>query len=77
MLGVRSGGVHNPVAVYDDARIRERSRLIIVRDRRPPQRFPQETPYRYAPLAGEEARYRWTPAAKAEIKDYNLLDLGI
>jgi hypothetical protein len=41
------------------------------------QRFPNETPYRYAPFAGEEARYRWTPEARADIKDYNLLDLFI
>lgn len=30
MLGLESGGVHNPVAVYDDARIRERSHVIAV-----------------------------------------------
>jgi ectoine hydroxylase-related dioxygenase (phytanoyl-CoA dioxygenase family) len=77
VLGVTSGGVHNPVAEYDDARIRERSRLILYAIDARRQRFPRETSYRYVPLAGQEARYRWTPAAKADIKDYNLLDLGI
>ena len=33
VLGVRSGGVHNQVTEYDDARIRERSKMIMLRDR--------------------------------------------
>jgi ectoine hydroxylase-related dioxygenase (phytanoyl-CoA dioxygenase family) len=77
VLGVTSGGIHNPVAEYDDARIRERSRLILYAIDARKQRFARETSYRYLPLAGREAQYRWTPAAKADIKDYNLLDLGI
>jgi hypothetical protein len=77
VLGVRSGGVHNDVAVYDEARIRERSRLVTYAIDARRQRFPDETPFTYAPFAGEEALYRWTPAAKAGLKDYNLLDLGI
>ena len=77
ILGVTSGGVHNEVAVYDDERIRERSRLIgyAIDARR--QRFPDETPYTYQPFVGQEAAYRWTPEAKAGLKDYNLQDLGI
>ena len=77
MLGVESGGVHNPVAVYDDARIRQRSRLIMYAIDARAQRFPDEAPYHYAPLAADAARYRWTANARADIKDYNLLDLGI
>jgi hypothetical protein len=77
VLNVTSGGVHNAVAVYDDARIRERSRMIMYAIDARGQRFPNETPYRYRPFDGEEALYRWTPVAKASIKDYNLLDLGI
>jgi hypothetical protein len=77
VLGVESGGVHNPVAVYDDARIRERSRLIMYAIDARRQRFPDEQPYRYAPLADREDEYRWTPQARAGLKDYNLLDLGI
>ncbi len=77
VLGVESGGVHNPVAVYDAARIHERSRLIAYAIDARAQRFPDETSYRYAPLAAQESTYRWTPEARAGIKDYNLLDLGI
>ena len=77
VLGVESGGVHNPVAVYDDARIHERSRLIAYAIDARRQRFPDEVPYRYAPLPSEQSQYQWTPQVRAAIKDYNLLDLGI
>jgi len=75
VLGVEAGGVHNAKAVYDAARIAERARLIgyAIDARR--RRFPEETPYAYAPQAGET--YRWDEKAKADIKDYNLLDLSI
>jgi hypothetical protein len=77
VLGVESGGIHNPVAIYDEHRIRERSRVIMYAISARQQRFPDETPYRYEPFAGEENEYRWTPAVQAGLKDYNLLDLGI
>ncbi|MFM7120274.1 MAG: phytanoyl-CoA dioxygenase, partial [Gammaproteobacteria bacterium] len=77
VLGVRSGGVHNPVSEYDDAYIRERSRLIGLGIDARRQRFPDETPYRYVPFIGREDDYRWTPAARAGLHDYNLQDLGI
>ena len=63
VLGVLSGGEHNPVAVYDEQLIRERSRLIMYAIDARRQRFPHETPYRYQPFAGREDNYRWTPAA--------------
>lgn len=75
VLGVTGGGLHNAVAVYDEDRIHRRARLIgFARDARR-QRFPDETPYAYAPLAGET--YRWDDAARADIRDYNLEDLSI
>jgi hypothetical protein len=77
VIGVQGGGVHNAVAVYDDARIRERSRLIMYAIDARRQRFGEETPYCYKPLAAEAASYRWLPETKAALKDYNLLDLGI
>ena len=77
VLGVTSGGVHNPVTLYDDAYIRNRARLIPYGIDARRRRFPDETPYCYAPLADRADRYRWTPAAKAEIRDYNLQDIGI
>lgn len=75
VLGVEAGGIHNARAVYDDARIRRRARLLgyAIDARR--QRFPGETPYAYRPQAGE--RYVWDAAARAGIKDYNLDDLSI
>jgi len=77
VLGVESGGIHNPIAVYDDARIHERSKLIQYAIDARRRRFPNESPYRYVPLAAEAHALRWTPEAKASIRDYNLLDLGI
>jgi hypothetical protein len=41
------------------------------------QRFPDETPFAYAPFADSDERYRWDQEAKAGLKDYNLLDLSI
>jgi hypothetical protein len=77
VLGVRSGGIHNPVSIYDEDYVHNRSRVIgyAIDARR--QRFPDETPYVYQPFAGREDAYRWTPAAKAGLRDYNLQDLGI
>lgn len=77
VLGVESGGVHNPVSVYDEAYIRSRSRLIPYAIDARRQRFPDEEPYVYRPFAGDEERYRWTPEARAGLRDYNLQDLGI
>jgi hypothetical protein len=77
VLDVRAGGVHNQAAVYDAERIRERARLIgyAIDARR--RRFPHETPFVYQPHAREGVVYHWDERARAEIKDYNLLDLSI
>ena len=77
VLGVQGGGVHNAPAVYDAARIRERARVIgyAIDARR--RRFPDETPYRYAPHAGAGETWVWDDAARASMKDYNLKDLSI
>ena len=77
VLGVTSGGVHNPVAVYDEERIHERSKAIMYGIDARAQRFPDERRYVYRPFAGQEGDYRWTPETNAALKDYNLLDLGI
>ncbi|WP_119420588.1 phytanoyl-CoA dioxygenase family protein [Desertibaculum subflavum] len=75
VLGVEAGGIHNARAVYDEARIHERAKLLgyAIDARR--KRFPNETPFVYQPQVGES--YIWDAAAKASIKDYNLLDLSI
>ena len=77
VLGVKAGGIHNKPAIYDAERIRERARLIgyAIDARR--QRFPAEVPFAYKPHVEEGLSYRWDNKARADIKDYNLLDLSI
>jgi hypothetical protein len=41
------------------------------------QRFPEEQPFDYEPFAGSDKDYRWTEAARRDLKDYNLHDLSI
>lgn len=75
VLGVMGGGVHNAAAVYDAERIHKRARMIGYGIDARQRRFPHETPYVYAPQAGET--YRWDADAKAGVRDYNLDDLSI
>ena len=77
VLGVRSGGVHNPISLYDEAYIAERSRVIgwAIDARR--KRFGGETPFVYVPNVGREHEFVWDDAAREAIRDYNLKDLGI
>ncbi len=64
--------------VYDEERVRERSRVIALAIDARHQRFPHEQRYVYQPLAGEEEANRWSDATRASIlKDYNLKDLGL
>jgi hypothetical protein len=77
VLGVTSGGVHNEVAEYDEARIRERSKAIMYAIDARAQRFPDEPRFVYKPFAGQEDQFRWSDEARASLRDYNLLDLGI
>jgi len=77
VLGVSGGGIHNAPGVYDDARIRDRARIIgyAIDARR--QRFPDEVQFDYAPFAVSGDDHKWNAAAKATLKDYNLMDLSI
>ncbi|MEM7267853.1 MAG: phytanoyl-CoA dioxygenase family protein [Pseudomonadota bacterium] len=77
VLGVQGGGLHNAPAIYDEARIRERSRVIGYAIDARSKRFPDETPYVYQPHAEAGERPVWDAAAKASMRDYNLLDLSI
>lgn len=77
VLNVEAGGLHAAKAVYDEARILERSRMIGYGIDARRQRFPDETPYTYKPLADAGVHCAWDATAKARIKDYNLLDLSI
>ena len=77
VLGATGNGIHSPTAVYDEARIFERSKLIAWAIDARKQRFPDERAFSYAPFRGLEDRFRYTDQMKAQLKDYNLLDLGI
>src|SRR5215211_6378472 len=77
VLGVESGGVHNAVAVYDEARIHERSKAIAWGLDARAQRFPDEERYVYQPFAGHEDEYRYGPDTMELLPDYNRNDLGI
>ena len=77
VLGVTGGGVHNPVSLYDEKYIHHRSRLIAYGIDARRQRFSEETPFEYKPLADEMDRYRWTSEVTADLHDYNLQDIGI
>jgi hypothetical protein len=77
VLNVLGGGLHNNPAIYDEAYIRERSRVIGYGIDARRQRFPQETPFVYRPHAERGETWRWDEAAKAAMHDYNLRDLSI
>jgi hypothetical protein len=77
VLGVKAGGIHNKVATYDTERIRQRARLIGYGIDARRQRFPDETSFAYQPHVQAGERYVWNEQARAEIRDYNLLDLSI
>ena len=77
VLGVKGGGVHSAPAVYDEERIRIRSRVIGYAIDARQQRFPDETPFAYKPFTESGEHYCWDEEAKASMKDYNLLDFSI
>ena len=77
VLGVETRSFENRNIVYDEALIAGRSRVIgyAIDARR--RRFPDETPFVYKPFRGDEEAFRWNDAARAEMKDYNIVDLFI
>lgn len=77
VLGIRSGGVHNPVSVYDERYIEERSRVVMYGINARRARFPDETPFDYKPFSGREGEFAWGPGVMTKLKDYNLQDIGI
>ena len=71
----RPGG---KTVVYDEARIHQRSKVIGLAIDARAQRYPEETPYDYLPLKGEEDENRWNEQTRETVlKNYNLLNLGI
>ncbi len=70
--------LNGQVVHYDEARIRERSRIIALAIDARAQRYPQEDRYVYQPLAGYEAENQWSEETRESIlKNYNLRDLHI
>ena len=77
VLNVRGGGVHNPVSVYDDDYIFERSKAIAYAIDARAQHRPNENRFVYEPFVGLEDQYRWDSDTRFELQDYNLRDIGI
>jgi hypothetical protein len=77
VLNVQGGGIHNAPSVYDAERIRKRSEMIGYAIQARKQRFPDETPFEYAPHKQSGETFTWTSDSKVALKDYNLLDLSI
>ena len=77
VIGVHGGGLHAAPAVFDEARIKERSRMIGYAIDARKQRFPEETPFVYRPLSDGGETLRWNDDVRRSIKDYNLLDFSI
>ncbi len=75
VLGVKGGGIHNAVTTYDDAYIARRSKMIGYGIDARRRCYPNEVPYEYQPLA--QLKLEFDEAARDDIRDYNLFDLGI
>ena len=77
VLGTMGAGMHSEAEVFDEQIIEHRSRVIGYAIDARKQRFPEEQPFDYEPFAGSDKDYRWTEAARRDLKDYNLHDLSI
>ena len=77
VLGVDGGGVHSTSQTFDEEIIARRSRTIGYAIEARKQRFPEETPYAYAPFEGDDSHYVWNEKTFADLRDYNIDDLSI
>ncbi len=78
VLGATGALSETSDAVYTEERIDARSKVIAVAIDARHQFYPDEAPFRYAPMAGREDELRFTPENwEAIIRDYNLNDLSI
>ena len=77
VLNVRGAGLHAEAAVFDEAFIKHRARLIGIAIAARQQRFPDETPFNYAPIRDAEDTPVWNETVKASLKNYHLMDLSI
>ena len=66
------------VVTFDEEHIHERSRMIAIGIDARRQRFPDETAYRYSPLADQEDDNRWNETTRETVvKNYNLRDMYV
>jgi len=66
------------VVTFDTAHIHERSRMIAIGIDARRQRFPDEKPYPYWPLADQQDQNRWCEETRRDVvKDYNVRDMYI
>lgn len=78
VLNVTTRKLTGEMQTYDEARIKERSRIIQLGIDARRQRFPNETPFVYKPLAGEAALIRWSEEARSKmLRNYNQQDMFI
>ena len=78
VLGVTTRRLTGAVETYSLERIEARTRILQLAIDARRQRFSQETPYVYRPLAGREDENRWNEQARAAVlKNYNQLDMFI
>ena len=77
VLDVVSGGFAMANSLIDAARVTERSKMIGYAIDARSKRFPSEVPFAYKPHADAGVTLAWDERAKANVKDYNLLDLSI
>ena len=78
VVGVTAKLLNGKSVLYDEARVRERSRMIAIAIDARAQRYPKEKPYLYRPLAGLEAQNSCNKETRElVVKNYNLLDLHI
>lgn len=78
LLNVTTQRLNGVVETYDQARIDRRSRIIPLAIDARRQAFPDETPYVYQPLAGQEDAHRWNEKNRqAILHNYNLDDMFI
>jgi hypothetical protein len=77
VLNVRGAGLHAEAAVFDEAFIKHRARLIGIAIAARQQRFPDETPFNYAPIRDADDTPVWNETVKASLKNYHLMDLSI
>lgn len=75
VLGAVGSGIHGAVGPLDEDRVAQRSRIIGLAIDARRQKYPDEQPFEYQPLANESIE--WNDAARDELHDYNLLDLSI